>query len=147
MVAPATPQEYLAALEHHRGELLQKVHDLVTAAMPAGYAEALAFGMITWAVPLERYPTTYNKQPLSYVALAAQKRYNSLYLMAMYAGSALEEDFRRRWAAGGRTLDMGKSCLRFRRLDDLDLDLLAETVAATSVEDYIALYESARAGR
>jgi hypothetical protein len=101
--------------------------------------------MIGWSVPLERYPDTYNGQPLGYVALAAQKRYYSLYLNAVYAGSVDEAEFRRRWEASGRKLDMGKSCLRFRKLEDLDLDLIAETVAGTSADAYIARYEQARA--
>jgi hypothetical protein len=143
---PATPGELLAGLDPDRRELLVAVHDVLAGAVPPGYAEAVTSGMITWSVPLERYPDTYNGQPLQYVALAAQKRYSSVYLMALYAGSELDRRFRERWQAGGRRLDMGKACLRFRRLDDLDLDLLAETVAALPVDDYLALYESVRAG-
>src|SRR5919107_5809352 len=94
--------------------------------MPAGYREGVAFGMITWCVPLERYPHTYNGQPLGYVALAAQKRHYALYLMGLYADSGEAAQFRSRWEAGGRRLDMGKSCLRFRGLDDLHLDLVWE---------------------
>ena len=113
--------------------------------MPTGYHEAVAWGMITWSVPLERYPDTYNGQPLCYVGLAAQKRHYSVYLMGLYSDSEQDTDFRARWLASGRKLDMGKSCLRFKRLADLDLDLLAEVVASTPVDAFLATYERVRA--
>ena len=141
----STVQEYLDDLEPDRREVVSAVREVVNAAMPDGYEEGIAYGMIGWSVPLERYPDTYNGQPLGYVALAAQKRYYSLYLNALYAGSVDETEFRRRWEDSGRKLDMGKSCLRFRKLDDLNLDLIAETVAGTPVDAYIARYEQARA--
>jgi hypothetical protein len=136
--------EYLHRLPPERREVMRAVRDVVAAAMPEGYAEGVAFGMITWSIPLERYPNTYNGQPLGYVALAAQKRHYALYLMGLYADSDEAAQFRRRWEAGGRRLDMGKSCLRFRGLDDLDLDLVAEVVAGTSVLAYLERYERAR---
>ena len=136
--------EYLDRLQPERREVMRAVRDVVAAAMPEGYAEGVAFGMITWSIPLERYPNTYNGQPLGYVALAAQKRHYALYLMGLYADSDEAAQFRRRWEAGGRRLDMGKSCLRFRGLDDLDLDLVAEVVAGTSVLAYLERYERAR---
>ena len=101
--------------------------------MPDGFAETMAWGMITWSVPLDDFPDTYNGQPLCYVSLAAQKRHNSLYLMGLYADSAEAEDFRARWTADGTRLDMGKSCVRFRTLDDRTApDLVADAVAATT---------------
>jgi hypothetical protein len=136
--------EYLDRLPPERREVVRAVRDVVAAAMPEGYAEGVAFGMITWSIPLERYPNTYNGQPLGYVALAAQKRHYALYLMGLYADSDEAAQFRRRWEAGGRRLDMGKSCLRFRGLDDLDLDLVAEVVAGTSVPAYLERYERGR---
>jgi hypothetical protein len=141
----STVQKYLDNLEPDRREVVSAVREVVNAAMPDGYEEGIAYGMIGWSVPLERYPDTYNGQPLGYVALAAQKRYYSLYLNALYAGSVDETEFRRRWEGSGRKLDMGKSCLRFRKLEDLNLDLIAETVAGTPVDAYIARYEQARA--
>jgi uncharacterized protein YdhG (YjbR/CyaY superfamily) len=141
----STVQEYLDNLEPDRREVVSAVREVINAAMPDGYEEGIAFGMIGWSVPLERYPDTYNGQPLGYLALAAHKRYYSLYLNALYAGSVDEAEFRRRWEASGRKLDMGKSCLRFRKLEDLDLDLIAETVAGTPADAYIARYEQARA--
>lgn len=141
----STVQEYLDNLEPDRREVVSAVREVINDAMPDGYEEGIAYGMIGWSIPLERYPDTYNGQPLGYVALAAQKRYYSLYLNAVYAGSVDEAEFRRRWEASGRKLDMGKSCLRFRKLEDLDLDLIAETVAGTPLDAYIARYEQAPA--
>ena len=136
-----TVEGYLSGLEPDRRAVVQEVRDVVSAAMPAGYDETVAWGMITWSVPLDRYPDTYNGQPLAYVALAAQKRHYSLYLMGLYSDGEQDRDFRSRWLASGRSLDMGKSCLRFKRLEDLDLDLVADVVASMPVDDFLATYE------
>jgi hypothetical protein len=142
-----TVEEYLESLQPERREVVSAVRDVINEALPPGYVEGIAFGMIGWSVPLERFPDTYNGQPLSYVALAAQKRYYSLYLNAVYTGSAEEDEFRRRWEATGRKLDMGKSCVRFKRLDDLDLDLVSEVVASTSTDAFIQQYKQTRYSR
>lgn len=142
-----TVEEYLESLQPQRREVVSAVGDVINEALPPGYVEGIAFGMIGWSVPLERFPETYNGQPLGYVALAAQKRYYSLYVNAAYAGPAEDDEFRRRWEATGRKLDMGKSCVRFKRLDDLDLDLVSEVVASTSMDDFIRQYEQTRYSR
>jgi hypothetical protein len=141
----ATVEQYLAELDDERRAEVELVYRTVRDAMPAGYTESMAWGMITWSVPLDRYPDTYNGQPLCYVSLAAQKRHNALYLMGLYADSGEAKEFRDRWTEDGRRLDMGKSCLRFKRADDLRLDLIAETVAATPPDGMIALHERAQA--
>ena len=142
----STPQEYLAGLDDDRRAQIEPVYRLVGEAMPDGYAETVAYGMITWSVPLETFPDTYNGQPLAYVSLASQKRHNALYLMGLYSDSDAAEDFRRRWTEDGRRLDMGKSCLRFRDASDLRADLVAEAVAATPPDRLIAIHQRARAG-
>jgi len=142
-----TVEEYLESLQPERREVVSAVRDVINEAMPHGYVEGIAFGMIGWTVPRERFPDTYNGQPLSYVGLAAQKRYYSLYLNAVYTGSAEEDEFRRRWEATGRKLDMGKSCVRFKKMDDLDLDLVSEVVASTSTDAFIQQYKQARSSR
>lgn len=138
-----TVEKYLATLEPDRAETIRTVLDVVRAAMPTGYAESMAHGMIGWGVPLERYPVTYNGEPLAYVALAAQKRHCSLYLMGLYMSPGAEQDFRARWSAP-RALDLGKSCVRFRTAADLDLPLIAEAVASVPVDGLIAGYERVR---
>lgn len=136
---------YLEGLQPDRRAVLAPVLDLVRGAMPTGYEESVAHGMPTWSVPLARLPRTYNGEPLAYVALAAQKRHSSIHLMGLYADADRQAEFRRRWAASGRRLDMGRSCLRFRSLADLDLELLREAVAGTGVDEYVATYEAVRA--
>jgi hypothetical protein len=140
-----TPEEYLVALAPDRRAVLEPVHDVVQAAVPPGYERTVEFGMLSWVVPLSRFPHTYNGRPLAYVSLAAQKRHCSLYLMGLSTSTERELSFRQRWTTEGRTLDMGKACLRFRRVEDLDLDLIAEAVASTGVEEYLELYARARA--
>ena len=143
--AAKTVEAYLAELPQERREVMSAVRDLVNAHLPEGYRESMAFGMIGWGIPLSRYPNTYNKQPLSYVALAAQKNKYSLYLMGVYADSRQERALRAAAAAQGKKLDMGKSCLRFAKPEDLPLEAIGELIAAMSADDYIALYEAARA--
>ncbi len=139
------PQTYLAELAPDRAAEIAAVRDLVNDAAPDGLEEMMLYGMITWAVPLATYPDTYNGQPLAFAALAAQKNYNSLYLMTVYssAGRMGEEEFRARWS-GPRRLDMGKSCVRFRTAVDLDQGLVREVLAGCSVEDFVAAAKAAR---
>jgi uncharacterized protein YdhG (YjbR/CyaY superfamily) len=143
----ATVEQYLAELPPERREVVSKMRDLVRRNLPKGYAETVNWGMISYEIPLERYPNTYNRQPLSYVALAAQKNYYALYLTSAYQdseqGKQLAEGFKR----AGKKLDMGKSCLRFKTLDDLPLDVIARVVASTPPEKCIAQFEAARAKR
>lgn len=142
--AAKTVDGYLAELPPDRAAVMQSMRDLVNAHLPPGYREAMAFGMIGWGVPLSRYPQTYNRQPLGYVALAAQKHAYSLYLMGVYADGAQEAALRDAAAAEGKSLDMGKSCLRFKRPDDLPLQAIGKLIASMQVEDLIAVYEASR---
>ena len=138
-----TVAEYLAELPEDRRTAIATVRDLVNTHLPEGYLESMAWGMITWAVPLERLPDTYNGQPLGYVALASQKNYLTLYLMSAYGDE--ETWFREEYAKSGKKLDMGKSCIRFKTLDHLALEPVAKAVERLSVDDYIARYREARA--
>jgi uncharacterized protein YdhG (YjbR/CyaY superfamily) len=143
----ATVEEYLAELPEERRAEVRAVYDVVRAHMPEGYGETIAWGMIAWGVPLARYPDTYNGQPLGYAALAAQKQYNSLYLMGAYMDPAQEARLREAFAREGKKLDMGKSCIHFRRADDLPLAAIGGIVASTPPDAFIAGYEAARAQR
>jgi hypothetical protein len=120
------------------------VRDVVLQHLPEGYREAMNWGMISYEVPLERYPSTYNKQPLGYAALAAQKHYYALYLMGAYADPAQAARLQEAFDRAGKKMDMGKSCLRFRSLDDLPLDAIGEVIASTLPEALIARYEAGR---
>ena len=142
--AASTVDEYLAGLPPERASVVTAMRDLINAHMPPGYQETMAFGMIGWGIPLSRYPDTYNKQPLGYVALAAQKNSYSLYLMGIYADVEQERALCEAAVAAGKKLDKGKSCLRFKRPDDLPLQAIGELIASLQVDDYIALYEASR---
>lgn len=140
----ATVDAYLAELPPDRRAVLASVTALIRKHLPEGYAEAMTWGMPGWEVPLATYPDTYNKKPLVYVGLAAQKNYNAVYLNMAYADSAVEAALRAAYTKAGRKLDMGKCCLRFKSLDDLLLDAVAAAVASTPVAAYLAQYEKSR---
>ena len=139
-----TVKEYIDALPGDRQPTVKKLRSLVKKHLPKGYAEAIGFGAITYAVPLKALPDTYNGQPLCYAAIAAQKNYYSLYLMSAYGDSAqakwMAEEFKKR----GKKLDMGKSCLRFKSLDDLPIDVVCDVIASTPMDVYIERYRAAR---
>jgi Domain of unknown function (DU1801) len=145
--AAATVEEYLAELPRERADVVAHVRALVNAALPEGYEEGMLYGMITWSVPLAVYPDTYNGQPLAYASLAAQKNHYALYLMGVYADSAQEVRLRERWQARGTRLDMGRSCLRFKRLADLHEDLVADVVAAVPPDEFVAMARAADSER
>ncbi|HEU5121541.1 MAG TPA: DUF1801 domain-containing protein [Candidatus Saccharimonadales bacterium] len=138
-----TPDKYLASLPEQRREAISTVREFIKQHLPKGYEEGMNYGMICYYIPLERYPNTYNGQPLQYVALASQKNYMSLYLMSVYGD--MESDFRQKYADTGKKLDMGKSCIRFKSVDELALDVIGEAIKSTTPEQYIALYEKSRA--
>ena len=141
-----TVDEYLAELPPERREVMARVRDALNAVMPAGYREGMGYGMMGWDVPLEDYPNTYNKQPLAYAGLAAQKNSYSLYLTCAYTDPARAERLRAAAAAMGRKLDMGKSCIRFKRVEDLPLDAICAEIASVSPQEFIRIYEKARTG-
>jgi uncharacterized protein YdhG (YjbR/CyaY superfamily) len=143
--AATTVEQYLAELPDDRREVVATVRDAMRRRMPDGYHEGVAWGMIGWTIPLERYPDTYNGEPLVYVSLAAQKNHYALYLVSVYQDPAQEGALRETFARAGKRLDMGKSCVRFRRLEDIPLDDIAELVGRTTPDQFIAGYERARA--
>ncbi|MDT9599160.1 DUF1801 domain-containing protein [Sphingosinicella rhizophila] len=140
----ATPQAYLAELPADRAPLISDVRDFVNSHIPEGYAERMNWGMISWEVPLETYPDTYNGQPLLFAALAAQKNYNALYLNCISPADGGNRPLKEAYAAAGKKLDMGRSCLRFKTRDQLVEDAIAEMIAAMPVALFIARYEARR---
>lgn len=137
-----TVDEYLAELPDGRRGEMEQVLALVRAHLPEGLSEEMGFGMITWVVPLTVVPDTYNGKPLMYAALASQSRHISLFLMTLYSGAAMtEEEFRERWA-GQRKLNMGRSCVRFATVDDIDTGLIAEVIDGVSVDQFVAHYKA-----
>lgn len=139
-------EEYLDELPPDRREIVGAVRDAVNEHLPEGYEEVVAHGMISWVIPLEAYPDTYNGEPLGVAALASQKNHLSLYLMGVYAVEGLEDWFRGQYAERGLRLDMGRSCVRFKRLDQIPLDVVGEVIGRVPPARYLEAYEAARAG-
>jgi hypothetical protein len=106
------------------------VRDLVLRNLPDGYVESVNWGMLSYEIPLARYPDTYNGQPLGYAGIASRKNYITLYLMGAYAVPGLAGKLEKAFRAAGKKWDMGKSCLHFRTMEDLEVDALAEGIAA-----------------
>jgi len=137
-------EEYLRLLPTEREGAIRTVRKVILASLPKGYKEMMLYGMIGYAIPLERYPNTYNGQPLEIAAVASQKNYMAIYLMNVYGDKEIEAWFRQQYLASGKKLDMGKSCIRFKKIEDIPLELIGETIARTPVEEFIDKYEKSR---
>ena len=141
-----TPEEYLAELPEDRREVIAKVRAVIKRNLPKGYQETMNWGALSYEVPLERCPNTYNKQPLSYVALAAQKNFYTLHLICAYhpkQRKILKDAFKKI----GEKMDMGKACLHFKSLDDLPLPAIGKFIASVPVDKLIEFYQKARESR
>lgn len=144
----ATVQEYIDSLPPDRREIVSALRTHILACIDPAYQERMQYGMIGYSVPHEIYPPGYHcdpKQPLIFLALASQKNHLSLYLSCIYDEHRDEAEFRAAWAATGKKLDMGKSCIRFKKLDDLALDVLSDTLRSLPVQRHIEMYEKYRA--
>jgi hypothetical protein len=145
---PTTVAAYLASLTPEKRAVMAKARALVRRHIPKGYVEFMNWGVINWGIPLEEFSDTHNGQPLCYVGLGAKKSYNSLYLMGAYdssngeyttpfSGKLLADAFKK----AGKRLDMGKCCLHFKELDDLELTSVAKVIAMSTPDEYIAYYK------
>ncbi len=142
---PATVQDYLASLPEDRREALQAVRKVILKNLPKGYEEGIQYGMIGYFVPHSIYPDGYHcdpKQPLPFGGLASQKNHMSMYLFCLYCDPEGKDRFVREWKATGKKLDMGSSCIRFKKLEDVPLDVLGAAIKRTPVKDFIAVYEA-----
>lgn len=136
-----TVEEYLRALPENRRDAINAVRKVILASLPKGYAECMQYGMIGYVVPHSLYPAGYHckpSEPLTYASLGSQKNHMALYLMCAYGDSKTNEWFRKAYEASGKKLDMGKACVRFKKLEDLPLDVIGQVIARTPVEKYIA---------
>jgi len=132
-----TVEEYLAELPEDRRAAIGAVRGAIVENLPDGYAETMS-GMITYEVPLATYADTNNGKPLMYAALASQKNHMAVYLLAIYSDPDMLSWFTSEYEASGRRMDIGKSCVRFKKLEHVPLDLIGEAVAKFSVEQFIA---------
>jgi uncharacterized protein YdhG (YjbR/CyaY superfamily) len=142
-----TVEQYLSELPADRREAIEAVRSVILENLPDGYEEVMNWGMIAYEVPLEVYPDTYNNQPLAFAALASQKNHMAVYLTGIYISDEAREEFEAAYRATGKRFDAGKSCVRFRKLDDLPLDLIGETVASLPMEQLIARVEESGSAR
>ncbi len=137
-------EAYLAELTPDRREAIEAVRNTILANLPDGYEEAMNWGMISYQVPLETYPDTYNKQPLMYAALASQKSHMAVYLTGIYMDEGERSAFEEAYRATGKRYDVGKSCVRFKRLDDLPVDLIGDTIASIPPGEFVDRTKRAR---
>jgi len=143
---PTTVAQYLKALPKDRREALQAVRKVILDNLDADYAEGFQSGAIGYFVPHSVYPPGYHcdrTQPLPYVGIASQKNHMAIYLFCVYTSEAEQRWFREAWAKTGKKLDMGKSCVRFKKIDDVALDVIGKVIKRTPARKFIAHYESA----
>jgi hypothetical protein len=139
-----TVASYLDSLPHDRHAALDAVLRVIRKNLPRGYEEGMLHGMIGWTIPLSVYPETYNGEPLVFAALASQKGHMALYLMCVYGDPKTQKWFVDAYRKSGKKLDMGKSCVRFKKLDELPLDVVGKVIARVTPDAYIKAYEAAR---
>ncbi|MCK6459256.1 MAG: DUF1801 domain-containing protein [Planctomycetes bacterium] len=146
----STVEQYLAELPEDRRKAIQAVREVLLENLDKDYAEGMAYGGIGYCVPHRVYPPGYHcdpKQPLPFAGLGSQKHYMSLGLMSVYMDPAQRKAFEAAWKKTGKKLDMGASCIRFKKAEDLALDVIADAVRRVPTKAYIALYESLRSGK
>ncbi|NVB83785.1 MAG: DUF1801 domain-containing protein [Kofleriaceae bacterium] len=139
--------QYLAKLPADRRDAIAKVRDVVNANLPDGYEETIQYGMISWIVPESVLPAAdvYNKQPLALASLASQKSHMALYMLSVYGDPKERAWFESAYKKSGKKLDMGASCVRFKSLAALPLDVIGEAMSHVGVDQYVATYRKVRA--
>lgn len=135
---------YLESLPEDRRKQISEVRETILANLPDGYEETMNWGMISYEVPLERFPDTYNGKPLMYAALASQKNHMAVYLTSVYTDEGRRKEFEDAYRATGKKMDVGKSCVRFKQLDDLPLDVIGDTIGSTPVDEFVRQYQDIR---
>jgi hypothetical protein len=139
----ATVEAYLAELPPDRRAAISAVREVILQNLDPDYEEGMQYGMIGYYVPHRLYPPGYHcdpRQPLGFACLGSQKNYMSLYMMPVYGDA--DDWFQKAWSKTGKKLDMGKSCIRFRKVDDLALDVVAEAIRRMPAKKWIQVYES-----
>jgi hypothetical protein len=140
-----TVAEYMASLPQDRREAIAAVRTTILANLDRGVEEGMSYGMIGYHAPHAVYPAGYHcdpKQPLPYAGLASQAGHMSLYLMGCYFDAAETKWLAKAWKQAGKKLDMGKSCIRFKKLADVPLDVVAEAIRRMPLAKYVGLYEA-----
>ena len=141
---PSTIEEYFSSLPEDRKKALTTVRKIILKNLPKGYKEVIKGQMVSYVIPLETYPETYNGQPLAVVSLTSQKNYMSVYMMCVYGSKEMKDWFIKEYQKTGKKLDIGKSCIRFKKAEDLALELIGEAIQKVPVKKYLEIYEQAR---
>ncbi|HEY8400979.1 MAG TPA: DUF1801 domain-containing protein [Cytophagaceae bacterium] len=143
---PATVDEYLIQLPEDRKGAMEKLRSVILKNLPKGFEETINYGMIGYVVPKSSYPSGYHcdpKLPLPFINIASQKNFIALYHMGLYADKKLLDWFVNEYPKYSKTkLDMGKSCIRFKKIDQIPYELIAQLVSKMKMDDWIALYET-----
>jgi len=138
--------QYITGLPDDRKEAITKIRRAILDKLPQGFSESMGYGMVGYGVPHSIYPVGYHcdpKLPLPFISIASQKNFIALYHMGMYADPELLKWFVAEYPKHCRyKLDMGKSCVRFKKIEDIPYALIGELVAKVSVSDWIACYEN-----
>ncbi len=141
-----TPQEYIDSLPIERKVFVEKLRTIILENLPPGFQEVMGYGMLGYVVPHQIYPEGYHcnpKLPLPFINVASQKNFISLYHMGIYANPELMDWFSGEYSKLVKTkIDIGKSCIRFKKMDEIPFELIGELVKRMSVEDWISCYES-----
>jgi hypothetical protein len=141
-----TVREYLDSLPEDRRQAIEAIRKVINAEIDPDFEEGIQYGMLAWYLPHSKYPAGYHcdpKEPLPFASIASQKRHIGLYLFCIYTNEKVQSDFVKSWKASGQRLDMGKSCVRVRSLEETPLDVVAELFRNVSAKDFVASYEAA----
>ncbi|MDR6969318.1 hypothetical protein J2X31_003348 [Flavobacterium arsenatis] len=142
-----TADEYIASLPEDRKEVMVKLRTIFLKNLPEGFAEGMGYGMMGYDVPHSIYPNGYHcdpKQPLPFLGMASQKNFIAVYHMGIYANKELYDWFVAEYPKHCKTkLDMGKSCIRLKKMNDIPYELLGELATKMTVQDWITTYETA----
>ena len=139
-----TVEDYLSGLPDDRRVAIAEVRDTIVANLPDGIVETMAWGMVAYQVPLEVFPDTYNNKPLLYAALASQKNYMAVYLHSIYMNEGQAEWFKDAYIETGKKLDMGKSCVRFKKIEQLPVDLIGQAIARVTLDEFLGYYRAVK---
>jgi len=142
-----TVNEWLASVPADRKDAINAVRDVVNANLPSGYEETVDWGMLAWVVPLSTLPDTHNDHPLLLAALGAHNKLMTIYLMTVYGDAKIRKEFETAYRKSGKKLHMGGSCVHFKKLEDLPLDVVGNTIARVAVDKYVERYQSTRTKR